>query len=110
MKDNRIAEELLRIMPYPDQRYSPLVLICKNSEESKKLLDKFKTECVDKKIIMIDGCEGIVNDSGVSFDYAQDVCIMFEDLQIIAGNPKYEQRFFDIFNSAFEKSIAISSR
>ena len=107
MSDNRLAEELLRIMPYPDQRYSPIVLICKNREESKKLLDKFKSSCSDKKIIMIDGCESIVNDSSVSFDYTQDVCIMFEDLQNIAGNSKYEQKFFDIFNSAFEKSIAI---
>ena len=107
MSDNRMAEALLEVMPYPDKRYSPLVLICKNGEVGKQLLDRFKEVCADEKIILTDGCASIINDSITDFTADQNVCVMFENLQKFAGNQVYEQRFFEIFNSAFEKSAAI---
>lgn len=107
MDDNRLAELLLEYMPYPEKRYTPLVLICKNKEISEGMLNKFKATCAEEKITLIDGLEAILSGNSVDFDSEQNICVIFEDLQVIAGNHEHEQRFFEIFNIAFDRTIPI---
>jgi hypothetical protein len=104
---NRLAEALLEAMPRLKQRYSTAVLVCKNKEYAKVLIDKFIAVCTDEKIALINGCEAIINNFNMNFCNDKNLCVMFEDLQFIAEIAEYEQRFFDIYNVMFEKSVPI---
>lgn len=41
------------------------------------------------------------------FSSSDNYCVMFENLQIIAGIPEYEQNFFELYNSLWNISAPI---
>ena len=60
-----------------------------------------------EKITLIDGCEAVINKVDINFENAENLCVTFEELQIIAGDSEQEQSFFEVYNAAFERSIPI---
>lgn len=105
--DNEFAQLLLDTIVFPEKRkiYNPVVLVCKNEMVAKQMLNEFKSICTKEKIKIINGVDMILNNN--AFSNEQNVFVMFENLQIVAGNSIYEQRFFDLYNLLWTKSVSM---
>ena len=104
MKDNRLVEALLEVLPYPDKGYSPLVLVCENKDESAALLKKHKQIWARSGVVTIDGIAAIRNNKRISL-FSENTCVIFDDLFRIAGYCEEEGRFFELFNRLFSAGI-----
>ena len=94
----KLAHALLDSIISSGDEYSPVVFICKNDDALNRLIDNFKAMCVQKSIKLFDGCSMIIS-SDISMPKApNNVCVLFENLQFMAGNSQYEKNFFDLFN------------
>ena len=102
MKENNFVRALLDTIPSTE--YSPVVLIIKNSQTAKLILDDFKSKCKDQGIILIDGCKMIL-DGQIDIIQRKDICILFENLEFIIEKETYESSFFTIFNYMMSNCI-----
>lgn len=102
MKENDFAIALLDAMP--SSEYSPVVLIIKNHQTAKLILDDFKSKCKDRGIVLIDGCKMIM-DGQIDIIQRKDICILFENLEFIIEKEAYESNFFTIFNYMMSNCI-----
>ena len=106
MNSIKFAQALLDSIVSSGAEYSPVVFICKNAVVSKSLIDKFKNTCKETGIDLIDGYYMIAN-SDISLPKSTHACVLLEDLQLIIGNTRLEQNFFDLFNVLWENHCPI---